>query len=252
MGRHLDTEQRFELVLRHLGRVFGNAHRALALHVGMAAYRADPGADLADVAAQQQQVDQHLHVLYAVAVLGHAHAVDDHHLVAARIDRGGGFQCATVEAGAPLQLRPVVAVGFSDQAVEAFGVLRDECMVEHRRAALGSRIAVHRQQSFDDAHDRRGIAADLHLMVLGADDGRIRTEHLGRGLRIDEALQAALAYRVEGDDRHLALACFLQRMEHARAVAADVLTEEKNAVGVLEVRQRHRAHRHPDALLQAH
>jgi hypothetical protein len=53
--------------------------RALALHVGVAAHRADAGARLADVPAQQEQVDQHLHVLHAVAVLGQAHAVHADH-----------------------------------------------------------------------------------------------------------------------------------------------------------------------------
>ena len=41
--------------------LLGDADGALALHVGMAAHRADAGARLADIAAQQQQIRQHLH-----------------------------------------------------------------------------------------------------------------------------------------------------------------------------------------------
>ena len=40
-----------------VGRLLPDAHGAVALHVGVAADRAEPGAGLADVAAQQQQVD---------------------------------------------------------------------------------------------------------------------------------------------------------------------------------------------------
>ena len=70
--------------------------------------------------------------------------------------------------------------------------------------------------------------------------------HLDRALRIGEALQPALAQRIERDDRHAAFAGFLQRMQHARRVGAGVMAEEEHAVGVLEILQQHRADRHPD------
>ena len=77
----------------------------------------------------------------------------------------------------------------------------------------------------------------------GADRGLASGDHLRRRQRIDEAHQAALLQRIEGDDRHAALPRILQLVQHARAVGADVLAEEQDAVGVLEVLQHHRAHR---------
>jgi hypothetical protein len=79
LARRLEAVLLLQLVERRQLRLLGDADRALALHVRMAAHRADAGAGLADIAAQQQQVDQHLHVLHAVPVLGQAHAVDADH-----------------------------------------------------------------------------------------------------------------------------------------------------------------------------
>ena len=53
-------------------------------------------------------------------------------------------------------------------------------------------------------------------------------------LRIGEALQAAFAERIERDDRNAALRAPLQLMQHARAVDADVLPEEENAIRIVE------------------
>ena len=72
----------------------------------------------------------------------------------------------------------------------------------------------------------------LHLQVLGADAGLVRGQHLDRRLRVGEADQPALAQRIEGDDRHAAPARVLQLVQHARAVDADVLAEEEDAVGL--------------------
>ena len=73
----LEAVELLQLVERHQFGLFGDADRALALDVGVAAHRADAGAGLADIAAQQQQVDHHLDGLDALAVLREAHAVDD-------------------------------------------------------------------------------------------------------------------------------------------------------------------------------
>ena len=73
--RRLEAVELLELVDGHEARLFRDADRALALDVGVAANRQDAGAGLADIAAQQQQIDQHLHVLDAVDLLRQAHAV---------------------------------------------------------------------------------------------------------------------------------------------------------------------------------
>jgi hypothetical protein len=111
-GVHALVARRFEAVLflqlveRRQLRFFRDADRALALHVGVAAHRADAGARLADVPAQQEKVHQHLHVLHAVAVLGQAHAVDADHGIRRHVDARGVAQIGAVEAGFLLDLVP--------------------------------------------------------------------------------------------------------------------------------------------------
>jgi hypothetical protein len=56
---------------------------------------------------------------------------------------------------------------------------------------------------------------------------------------------------IEGDDRHAALPNFIELMQHARAVDADILAEEEHAVGVLEILDLHRADRNADGLRQS-
>ena len=98
VARRLEAVLLLQPIERHQFGFLGDADGALALHVRMAAHRADAGARLADIAAQQQQVDQHLHGLDAVLVLGQAHAVnaDDRCLAGRR--RGGRFHRAAGQA----------------------------------------------------------------------------------------------------------------------------------------------------------
>ncbi len=53
--------------------VFGDAHGAVALHIAMSAYRTGACALPADVSAQQQKVDDLLHVGHGIFMLRHAH-----------------------------------------------------------------------------------------------------------------------------------------------------------------------------------
>ena len=57
LARHREAERPFEAVQQRLRRLLEDAHRAVALHVGVAAHRAHAGAGTPDVAAQQQEVD---------------------------------------------------------------------------------------------------------------------------------------------------------------------------------------------------
>ncbi len=202
------------------------------------------------MAAQQQQVDQHLHRLGAAAVLGQAHPVDADRRLCPRIDGGGGLQRLALEAGFRLDCRPVQAVAEAFEFLEAVSVLGDEGHVEHARTPLRLRRPVGGKQRLADAGNRRDVAARLHLMVLGRDLRRGFGEHLDRRLRVGEALQAAFPQRVEGDDRHAPAAGVLQRMQHPRRIRADVLAEEQDQIGRLEILQHRRPDRHADRLRQ--
>ncbi len=185
-GVHAVIAWRFEaelpaqIVRRHLCRLFGDADGALALHVGMTAHRQDACAFLADVAAQQQQVDQHLDGLHAVAVLGQAHAIRRDHPFAACIDGRCRFQRGAAEPRTAFQLRPTVAADALFEILEAMGVLLDEVHVEHALATLGDGLVVHFEQRLAHAGDGGHVAADGELVILGADHRAVRCEHFAR------------------------------------------------------------------------
>ncbi len=251
-ARRLETELPTQVVHRHLRCLFGDADGALTLHVGVAAHRQDARALLAHVAAQQEQVDQHLDGLHAVAVLGQAHTIGGDHPLAAGIGGGRRFHRCAGEAGATLQLLPGVAANACFEGLEAMGVLLDEGDIEHPLAPFGDGQVVHGEQRLAHPGDGRHVAADGQLVILGADHRAVRRQHLARRLRVDETLQATLTQRVEGDDLGPALARGLQFMEHARAGGTGILAEEEQSVGVLEVVQGDRCHRYANAFGQGH
>ena len=106
LARRREAERRLEAVEQACVGLFGDADRAVALHVGMAAQRADAGAGLADIAAQQQQVGDLLHVLGAVSVLRDAHAVGDDRRVRPGIDGGDRLDRGARQAGSRPRSRP--------------------------------------------------------------------------------------------------------------------------------------------------
>jgi hypothetical protein len=90
--RRLEAEGFFELIEK-LGLWFlVDAHRAVALHVGVAPHRADPGTRLAHIAAQKEQVDGLLYVCGAEPMLLDPHAVNDDDGVRVRVYRRHAFE----------------------------------------------------------------------------------------------------------------------------------------------------------------
>src|SRR5262245_41512700 len=87
-------------------------------------------------------------------------------------------------------------------------------------------------------------------MILRADLGFREAQHLCRRLRIGEAFQSALLQRIEGDDWNATLAHLLQLMEHTWAIHADILPEEKHAIGVGEIFELYRSYWNADRLGQ--
>jgi hypothetical protein len=53
--------------------IFRDPHSAIALHIAMSANRAGPRSLFADVATQQKEIDDFLHIAHGVFMLGHAH-----------------------------------------------------------------------------------------------------------------------------------------------------------------------------------
>ena len=73
LARRVEAELVAERVEEVVGHPLPDAHGAVALDVGVAAHRAQPGARLADVALQQGDVDDLLDRGHRVVVLGDAH-----------------------------------------------------------------------------------------------------------------------------------------------------------------------------------
>ncbi|MBW4052686.1 MAG: FAD-dependent oxidoreductase, partial [Proteobacteria bacterium] len=146
-------------------RFLGDADGAVALHVGVAAQRADAGAFAADVAAQQQQVGQLLHVFGAMAMLGDAHAVAHDHALGLGVDQRRRLDLGAGEAGLALDRRPRGGAQIRRQRLEAGGVRGDEVSIELAAAAGGKVRRVEVEQAFHDALEHCQIAAHLNLVI---------------------------------------------------------------------------------------
>ena len=251
LARRLETVELFQPVERRQFGLLGDADRALALHVGVAAHRTRPRARPPDVAAQHQEVADHVHVLDAEMVLGEAHAVDGDHRLGLRVGLGGALQVGAREARLALDVAPVGGAAEGGERLEAGCVQADEGVVEHLRVIGGAGRVVLLDHMLAKSGHGGEIAPGLDLQVLRRDRGRAPGQHLERVLRIDEPLQRPLLQRVEHHDRRAALGGVLQVVEHPRAVGPDVLAEEEDRVGLGEVLQLHGADRAADALLQA-
>ena len=107
LARGIEAVLLREPVERHQLRLLGDADRALALHVGMAAYGEDAGARFADVAAQEQQVAQHLDGEHAGAVLRETHAVAGDGRFGVAVDARRRFDVGPRQARAGLDVRPL-------------------------------------------------------------------------------------------------------------------------------------------------
>ena len=127
------------------------------------------------------------------------------------------------------------------------GVFGDELEIENAFASGLFRGRIECQDCLTQSHQRRLVAADLDLVVLRTYRRGLAGKHLDRTLRIGETFEAALAQRVENDNRHAALGTFLQVVQHARAVCPRIVAEEQNTIGRCEIVERDRADRHSDA-----
>ena len=78
-ARHVEAKHLFQPIEKRGCGLLVDAHCPVALHVAMAAHRARAGARAADVAAQEQQVDDHLDGRHRVLVLRDPHAPASDH-----------------------------------------------------------------------------------------------------------------------------------------------------------------------------
>ena len=228
------------------GRLFRDAHRAVALHVGVAAQGTDARAWLAEISAHQEQVRDQADVGRARVVLRDTHAVGDDRGVRSGVGLGDAFELLAAQSAFLLDVRPLRRPQVRRQRVESLGMRRDEIMVDHAAA-----LRIHFQERLHDALERGRVAARPDLVVGGRDRGGAVGRHFDEVLRIGEALQRPLAQRVEHDDRHLAPRRLVQRAHHPRMVGARIVADGDDEFRLLEIRQRHRAPPDADGARQA-
>ena len=129
--RRLKIIELGKLVERRQTGLFRNPDGALSLHIGMTANGADIRPGLADVAAQQREVADHVDVLDAHEVLCQAHAVDHHHCVGVGIGGGGLLHFGTCQTRYTLQLVPLMGARGCGEFLEAGRVFLDEIVIEN-------------------------------------------------------------------------------------------------------------------------
>src|SRR5690348_9443946 len=110
-------------------------------------------------------------------------------------------------------------------------MLLDEVDVDHSRLSVDFGAVVSLDHAFADTKDGRTVTSKPDLMILRA-DARAARDHLKGILRVGEALEAAFAQRIEGNDWHTALRRLLERMQHARRVGRRIVAEEEDAIGM--------------------
>ena len=183
-------------------------------------------------------------------VLRDAHAPADDGAAGGDVDLGRRLHLRAAQAGLGLQQAPVLGTQVLGQGLEAGRVFGDEGMVQHAAAPVPQCIVL-RDHMLHDALDGRDVAAHAQLKVVRADGRGAQGGHLQLALRVLEALQPALAQRVEAQDARAAFVGCAQLAQHARVVGAGVLAEDEDGIGLLEIGQLHRALAHADLRLHA-
>jgi hypothetical protein len=113
----------FQLVERREFRLLRNAHRALPLNIRVPSHRTDPRARLADVAAQEQQVGQHLDCFHSISMLGESHTVNTDDGLGAQVLQRRRAQIVARKTRAPFDLFPSAATWVRREFLEPLGAM---------------------------------------------------------------------------------------------------------------------------------
>ena len=218
-----------------------DAAGAVALHVAVAADRARARSLAADVAAQEQQVDDLAHRVDAVLVLREAEAPGDDHPLRRQVRVGELADVGLGDAGALDEVGP--GGGRDERAVlvEAVRVVLDELSVEHGRVLL-RRL----EDGLGDAAQQRQVAADPHLHVHRPDLGRVEGRHVDELVRDDRPPRSRFDQRVDVDELRAAPVGLGEPGEHPRRVRGRVVAHQPDRIGLRPVVEVDRALAAPD------
>ena len=204
-------------------------HRPVALHVAVPAHRADARPGPADVAPQQQEVDDFADRGHGVLVLREPHGpAHDDALRGHRVSRYG-FDLGPCQAGRLEYRSPMQCAQMISQRLEAVAVLGDEYVVEHSARCPVLRLDQQAAERLE--HSEVAIHPDGEVAV----GKRGAFQQADRRLRVLEREQPGLGQRVDGDDLGTVLLRLLQCREHAGMVGARVLADHEDQIGGVKV-----------------
>src|SRR5271169_1858029 len=168
-ARRLEAKCFLELIQQYRLWFLVDAHRAVALHVGMTAYRADPGSGFAEIAAQQQQIHHLLHVIGAEPMLGDPHAIDDDNSARSYVDGRHTRQLFARQTADAQYVFPFCLPEIVGECFEPVRMLRDEIEIEDWFSPATKRLVMRLQHQLHDPLEGRDITADADLAKLAGD-----------------------------------------------------------------------------------
>ncbi|GAA3068675.1 hypothetical protein GCM10020000_61400 [Streptomyces olivoverticillatus] len=205
----------------------------------MAAYGADVGAGAADVAAQEQEVDDFLDGGDGVFVLGEAHGPADDGAPGGEDHAQRGFDLFAAQSGGAQGLVPVGGAGGALEVGVAVGVLGDEGGVdgafgfEDEAVEEAEEGLVAAEADLEEEVGEGGAAAAEAADVLG---GFLKRSRPASGSGLTVMIFVPLGFGL------------FQGAEHAGVVGAGVLSGDDDQVGLVEVLQQDAALADADGL----
>src|SRR6516164_2325118 len=229
-ARRFETKHLLQLIEQFRLWLFVDTHRAITLHIGVTAHRADPRPRLADIAAQQQQVHSLLYIRSAKPMLRDPHAVADNNGLPPHVDVRYTLQLVAQQTADAQYVFPTRVAEIIGEDLEAVGVPRDELDIEYWFAAGLKRRVMRLQHQLHDSFECRDIAADADLAIFAGDSGLAKRRHFQRILGCRKPLECAFAQWVEYDDRYPPTRRVVQLSQHSRAVGAGLLPNDEDRV----------------------
>ena len=223
-ARRIEAELLLECVQEMLGRLLPDAHRPIALNIGMTAHRAQARTTLADIALGEGNIDDFLDRRDRVVMLGQPHRP--------AIDRGlrlsdhlGGFgDLGAAQTRRRLDEAPVDLAQVLGPHVETGRMGVDEVMVE----------SIPSDEERTNGLEEGEVAIDPDRQMQVGEIGA-PADNTARLLRIAEVDEAGLAQRIDRDDLGAAEFGGLEGRKHPWVIRARVLTGYNYQFGVINI-----------------
>ena len=154
-ARRSDPELPVQRGIEGFGHVFGDAHGAIALNIGMPAHAEQARVGASDVASDEQQVGQFADIVDGVFVLRQAHCPARNRTSAGGQHLRRLFNLRAFDAGFTNDYIPIR--GFDVAAIlrKSIGVLVEEFAVE----------GIACQKALGESLEERDVAVDPHLQI---------------------------------------------------------------------------------------